>query len=742
MADLVGETLANRYQILDKLGEGGMGTVYRAHDLARECMVAVKVLHALPSDDPMAFERFRREAESLGRLQHPHIVRFYELVDETDTPFLVTDYVEGQNIAQMIKARDREPLPLPEAIQIAHQVGAALHYAHRQRIYHRDIKPSNVLLDRGGNAYLGDFGLALLPDRTRMTRDRTTESSTGPGTPLYMAPEQWLGQETDARTDIYALGALLYELLTGRPPFRSEAPGGLAYQHIHELPVPPRQRNPNIPIEVEGIILKALAKPKDERYIDVALMLGDLRAASEPKDEVLIPPLESPHRQDRRRLPLALGIGVGLVSLAILAGIMLFGPGRPLFQGQPTATVVEDTAARVVPVLKSPTPTNTATPVPPTSTTEPTQTPTATQVSTATPTPSPTLTSTPTSTPTTAPSATPSPTPSPIPYLTVGGDQEIVYSGPGENYRTLGQLRQGDRLIILGRSEDGLWWQVNYLGWPGWVSVQSTKTDADVQGLAVIEAPPTPVNHSPSIQEIDPLPVTVEAWEAVTVTCRAVDADQDELTYAWIATDGTITGQGETITYNAPEIVGRQTITVTVKDEQGSQAERAIPVQVMPAQPSPGTSEPAGIFGQVWHEHPEVRRKLGWAVGQENVTFGAQQVFERGSMFWRDDTDAVYGLTQDGHWREYNGTWTEGMAEYSCPDVAESKTPPTPKRGFGEIWCLQMGGPDAAIGWALADEEGYYPHWHAFERGFRWGGHDAMIYVFYSDQTWQDYPHP
>jgi hypothetical protein len=258
----------------------------------------------------------------------------------------------------------------------------------------------------------------------------------------------------------------------------------------------------------------------------------------------------------------------------------------------------------------------------------------------------------------------------------------------------------------------------------------------------VVEAPPTPINHAPGIEEILPAPLTVEAWGTITVTCRASDLDGDELTYTWETSDGFITGEGDSVTYNAPEVTGSQAITVAVQDERGSDTERAVPVQIVPAYPPPGMSEPAGVFGQIWHGYSETHRKLGWATGEERTTPGAQQSFERGVMFWRKDTDEIYVLTQDGSWQVYNDTWEEGMDEYSCPDVAPRQTPPTPIRGFGKVWCEQLGGPDAEIGPALNDERGYEALWQRFERGLMWQGSDGYIYVFYEDNSWQLCPPP
>jgi hypothetical protein len=315
-----------------------------------------------------------------------------------------------------------------------------------------------------------------------------------------------------------------------------------------------------------------------------------------------------------------------------------------------------------------------------------------------------------------------------------------VHAGPGTIYHVLGQVGREDMLAITGCSTCGEWWQVDYLGRPGWVEAQAVSSIAGMQAVPTVESPPTPVNQAPVIEDVLFDPPTIEAWSTISITCQAMDPNRDLLTYEWLTSDGQIAGEGKTVAFTAPDIEGPVTFTVTVRDRVGAEAARVIETRVIAPQPPPGGGAPAETFSQVWHAHADVRRKLGWAIAEEQVTFGAEQVFENGFMFWRDDTDEIYGLTADGRWQAYHGTWQEGMDEYSCSDVSPDQTPPTPRRGFGEIWCRHLGGPDAAIGWATADEQGYYPHWQDFERGFMWSGHDGYVYVFYEDKTWVSFP--
>jgi len=357
--------------------------------------------------------------------------------------------------------------------------------------------------------------------------------------------------------------------------------------------------------------------------------------------------------------------------------------------------------------------------------------------------PEPTLTSptaisapTPTLTPSATPTVTPSPTPIPI-YLTVLSEQAEVYSGPGELCDGLGQVQEGVRLRILGRSEDGKWWQVDYLGWPGWIARRDVVLPPEPLRAPVIKVTLLP-DHPPVVQGIQMASTTIAALDTITATCKASDPDGDDLTYAWEVTDGLITGEGESVTYQAPEIPGFQTITVTVRDEHESETKHSTQVQVTSALPPPGESEPIGLFGQIWYEHPEVRRKLGWAIaGAEGSTWAVQESFERGVMFWWEDTDEIYVLTQSGNWEMYMDTWLEGMDEYSCSGVPPHESLLMPKWGFGKVWCEQLGGSNPTIGWATTEEQGYSAEWRNFEHGFMWLALDEYVYVFYEDHSWQ-----
>jgi serine/threonine protein kinase len=731
------------YHIEDIIGYGGFGMVWRARHERLDSPVAIKVIdiHRL---DQERLERVKYECQIGGKLTHKaHVVEVRDAFREDDYFLIVMELMTGGSLLDYLK-QPRHPdfaLTLDWALSLC----SALEEVHDLKIIHRDIKPENILLTGDMQVKLGDFGVAHLPSSNLTT-------SSQPGTDPYKAPEQEANQPVDGRTDVYSLCAVLFEVWAGKPYCsfkkldRSIVRQEMAYLLAQNYP----DLAPRLHKELIDTVLAGLC-PHPERIslTDLQVALRMIQAAwhkERSNDKATgIESVEPEARPDTSPEVVALGtskkitehrplpffaVGLSLVLLAI-AGWLIWPWLSPLWLSKPTATpTVLSLANRAAPPI-SPSPTDTSAPEPLTATPSLTPTPTPESKALLTPTSSP------------IPTFTPSPTVTPTPYLTVNDEKLEVYTGPGKMYDILGQVQKGSRLPILGCSQDGRWWQVYYLGWYGWIPAQFVATDANPQALPVIETSPTPVNRPPNVEKIQPEPVTVEAWHAITVTCRASDLDNDELTFTWEVSDGFITGEGESVAYNAPEIIGTQTITVTVRDEHGSEVKHPTHVQVMPARPSPGTSEPVGVFGQIWHEHSETRRKLGWATGEENTTFGAEELFERGVMFWREDMMLIYVLAQGGKWQTYEaGKWQEGMDEYSCPEVAPRDTPPTPRRGIGKIWCEQLGGPEAEIGWATNDEEGYYAHWQNFEHGFMWGGHDGYIYVFYDDNTWQSYPHP
>lgn len=259
-ASLVGQKLG-KYEITELIGQGGMATVYKGYQRDVDRFVAVKVLPPHPGRNSAFVERFRLEARTIARLQHPHILPMYDYGDEDDVLYLVMAYLDGGSLSDLIR---RGAMPLAEVQRYFEQIAGALDYAHRQNIVHRDIKPENILLDREGHALLADFGIA------KIVQEVSTSTLTGTGglvgTPAYMSPEQAQGLPVDNRTDIYSLGVVLYEMLTGKQPFAAETPMQVVLQHI-SAPIPPlAQPVGDYPPELDEVMARALAKDPAQRY--------------------------------------------------------------------------------------------------------------------------------------------------------------------------------------------------------------------------------------------------------------------------------------------------------------------------------------------------------------------------------------------------------------------------------------------------------------------------------------------
>lgn len=258
MMDLVGQTLG-QYEIQARIGQGGMATVYQGWQTSMKRPVAVKVMSPDLLDDDEFIARFRQEAETIAKLEHPHIIPVIDFGHQDDYVYLVMRLVSSGTLEQELK---NGPLSLQRANTIFRQIATALSYAHGKGIIHRDLKPANVLLDEQGNGYLTDFGIAkMIAGTTNLTR-----SGHLMGTPAYMAPEQWRSQPIDARTDVYALGIMLYEMLVGLQPFEADTPYALMYNHIDKMPPSPVRYHPALPTATEVVIFKAIAKPPHERY--------------------------------------------------------------------------------------------------------------------------------------------------------------------------------------------------------------------------------------------------------------------------------------------------------------------------------------------------------------------------------------------------------------------------------------------------------------------------------------------
>jgi eukaryotic-like serine/threonine-protein kinase len=272
--------LGGRYELGGVIGRGGMAEVYRARDLRLDRVVAIKTLRSDLARDPTFQARFRREAQSAASLNHPSVIAVYDtgedLLDGNPVPFIVMEYVEGRTLRDVL--REQQRLTPERAVEMVDGVLRALDYSHRGGIVHRDIKPANVMLTNSGEVKVMDFGIARALADSAATMTATAQVI---GTAQYLSPEQARGERVDARSDIYSTGCVLYELLTGRPPFQGDSPVAIAYQHVREEAPPPSHLDPSIPQWADAIVMRALAKDANHRYQSAAEMRTDLQRAAQ-----------------------------------------------------------------------------------------------------------------------------------------------------------------------------------------------------------------------------------------------------------------------------------------------------------------------------------------------------------------------------------------------------------------------------------------------------------------------------
>ena len=265
--------LNDRYEIHGRIGRGGMADVYLARDQLLDRPVAVKVLFPEFATDPSFVERFRREAQAAANLTHPNVVGVYDWGQQGSTYFIVMEYVNGRSLADII--RSDGALEPKRACDVASEVAAALGFAHRSGVIHRDIKPANILVSNQGVVKVADFGIARALNAA--TEQGLTQAGAVMGTATYFSPEQAQGQALDPRSDLYSLGVVLYEMLTGQPPFSGDNPVSIAYKQVHDQPVPPSQRRPGLPEGLEAVTLKLLSKNLGSRYANADELRADLR---------------------------------------------------------------------------------------------------------------------------------------------------------------------------------------------------------------------------------------------------------------------------------------------------------------------------------------------------------------------------------------------------------------------------------------------------------------------------------
>src|ERR687898_395291 len=353
----VADVFSNRYEIQRGIARGGMAEVYLARDQLLDRPVAVKVLFDEYARDPSFVERFRREAQSAAGLNHPNIVAIYDWGQERGTYFIVMEYVRGRSLRDVIQVNG--PFSPRRTAEIGAEIAGALEFAHRNGVVHRDVKPGNVLLTADGDVKVTDFGIARAG-----TGEALTQTGAVMGTATYFSPEQAQGLPVDGRSDVYSLGVVLYEMVTGAPPFTGESPVAVAYKHVREEPEPPAARAPDLPPDLEHIILAAMTKDPDSRYQTADALRTDLRrfvrgqpplgapvtgvvadgtatAAVAPTQAAppAAPNGDDPADRRRKRIGafVAAFLGVGLVAAVIIG--LLAGSGGGGGGGGPTVEV-------------------------------------------------------------------------------------------------------------------------------------------------------------------------------------------------------------------------------------------------------------------------------------------------------------------------------------------------------------------------------------------------------------------
>jgi eukaryotic-like serine/threonine-protein kinase len=340
---VVGELIAGRYELEKLVGSGGMSNVFRAHDRLLERTVALKILHEQYTRDDDYVERFRREARAVAKLAHPNIVTVIDRGEQDGRQFIVFEYVDGQNLKEL--TRDG-PLEVQQAIGLTLQVAGALSFAHERGLVHRDVKPQNVLLNEDGQAKVTDFGIARSLDVQGVTHTGTVL-----GTSDYIAPEQARGQRVDPKTDIYSLGAVLYELLVGEVPFAGDNFVAVAMRHVSEPAPSVLEHRPDCPPRLDFAIQRAMAKDPDDRFASMDDFAAELEACRAELDgrgdegaTMIVPPARPPRAARRRArrfpvTPLLIVLAGALVAVGAYLLLRDGGPGSVLPDPSPSESV-------------------------------------------------------------------------------------------------------------------------------------------------------------------------------------------------------------------------------------------------------------------------------------------------------------------------------------------------------------------------------------------------------------------
>ncbi len=519
MAEIIGRILGGRYEVLEWIGSGGMADVYKARHTQLDRYVAVKVMHRFLTKDDQFKTRFEREARLVAQLRHPHIIQVYdfESIPDERLYYMVFEFINGPSLNEHLVQLQRQGqhIGIDEALRISRDLANALSFAHAYGVIHRDIKPANVMLDQGQRVVLTDFGLAKI---IHAALTPLTASSALVGTPAYIAPEHVMGESSDARADLYSLGVMMYELLTGKLPFVADTPIGLAMRHVNDYAEPPHAQNPDVPVGISQIVMRCLAKDPAKRYMSADQLLADLSLHAQPAfDAEPTPPLplllttyvptppaeieiandssqnDTPPKQlaimpESPRLPAR---RIALKRLGSVAALLIFLSGGALGLAggftkgdQRLAADSSALAAELPDATPSPLPTFTAT-------TEPsaTQPPTSTASETATPSE-------------TSQSAT-SEAQAKLAVCNVSSTTSPgvnMRSGPGTAYPVINMLKVNTDAVVLGAwrpvNKSSTWWKINYQGQQGWIwgdLVSMSGSCDDIPGAA---APPLPVSST------------------------------------------------------------------------------------------------------------------------------------------------------------------------------------------------------------------------------------------------------